>query len=433
MVRAHSIDALIAAAGIDAGAGFQAIGTGSAEHAAASVSAVTPVLVLAREGAGDLARALVGVLSKYAGETPVTLLVDRAGAVVGEDGGTVAAAAPALLEGSWPAGWEEVVAVALPALAAEEVRDDLRGLVGVIRRLRDPEDGCPWDLAQDHQSLRPHLLEETYEVLEALDGLSGDGSSMGEPVSALREELGDLLMQVVLQARVAEQAGEFTLGEVAEGIRSKLVRRHPHVFGEEEAETPEEVAQNWDRIKAAESKEDGGRRESAIEGVPAALPALARAQKLTGAGVPAGVRVGVGRGCAGQAGGGTRGDRGGGGVGAGGGGGGSAVRGVRFPASAGGGSGGCAAGGVREVRAAVPSAGGVAAGGGGSDGVGGAGRLAGALGAREGGGGVGRGAGRSRSCPSTPLRTGFDCAQDRPFDSAQDRQAEDRNDPGLSG
>ena len=282
MVRAHSIDALIAAAGIDAGAGFQAIGTGSAEHAAASVSAVTPVLVLAREGAGDLARALVGVLSKYAGETPVTLLVDRAGAVVGEDGGTVAAAAPALLEGSWPAGWEEVVAVALPALAAEEVRDDLRGLVGVIRRLRDPEDGCPWDLAQDHQSLRPHLLEETYEVLEALDGLSGDGSSMGEPVSALREELGDLLMQVVLQARVAEQAGEFTLGEVAEGIRSKLVRRHPHVFGEEEAETPEEVAQNWDRIKAAESKEDGGRRESAIEGVPAALPALARAQKLTG-------------------------------------------------------------------------------------------------------------------------------------------------------
>ena len=179
--------------------------------------------------------------------------------------------------------WErpEVVALALPALAAEEVRGDLRGLVGVIHRVRDPEGGCPWDLAQDHQSLRPHLLEETYEVLEAIDGLpQGDGGT--EAWAALREELGDLLMQIVLHARLAEQEGRFTLGEVAEGIRSKLVRRHPHVFGEGAASTPAEVERNWDQLKAAETKPGGARRESALDGVPSAMPALARAQKLAG-------------------------------------------------------------------------------------------------------------------------------------------------------
>ena len=173
------------------------------------------------------------------------------------------------------------MALALPALAAEEVRGDLRGLVGVIRRVRDPDGGCPWDLAQDHQSLRPHLLEETYEVLEAIDGLARGGGG-AEAWAALREELGDLLMQIVLHARLAEQGGRFTLGDVAEGIRAKLVRRHPHVFGEAAASTPAEVERNWDQLKAAETKPGGARRESALDGAPSALPALARAQQLTG-------------------------------------------------------------------------------------------------------------------------------------------------------
>ena len=288
-----SMDALIAAAGIDVTVGFQVVGfqvvggqgvgvqgvagggagTGGADQPDARV----PVIVLRTGEPADLG----GRLAKYPDETAVTLLVaGPGGAVLGEAGGTVATLG-GRLRARWPAGRAEVVGLALPALAAEDVRDDMQGLVGVIRRLRDPEDGCPWDLAQDHQSLRPHLLEEAYEVLEALDGLSG-GQPSAEAVDALREELGDLLMQVVLHARVAEQAGEFTLGEVAEGIRGKLVRRHPHVFGAVEASTPEEVARNWDRIKAAESKEDGSVRESAVDGVPTILPALARAQRLTG-------------------------------------------------------------------------------------------------------------------------------------------------------
>ena len=263
-----SIDALVAAAGLDPGQGVQVVPVARASQADASLATI----VLAT-GPGDPS----ALLTKYPPDTPLTPLLDdgeggiAAGAVV-----TVGAVAAAR-------SWErpEVVALALPALAAEEVRGDLRGLVGVIHRVRDPEGGCPWDLAQDHQSLRPHLLEETYEVLEAIDGLArGDGGT--EAWAALREELGDLLMQIVLHARLAEQGGRFTLGEVAEGIRAKLVRRHPHVFGEGAASTPAEVERNWDQLKAAETKPGGARRESALDGAPSALPALARAQQLTG-------------------------------------------------------------------------------------------------------------------------------------------------------
>ena len=263
-----SIDALVAAAGLDPGGGVQVVP--AARCAGADASLATIVLAT---GPGDPS----ALLAKYPPETPLTPLLDD-----GEGG--VAAGAVATV-GAVAAGrsWErpEVVALALPALAAEEVRGDLRGLVGVIRRVRDPDGGCPWDLAQDHQSLRPHLLEETYEVLEAIDGLARGGGG-AEAWAALREELGDLLMQIVLHARLAEQGGRFTLGEVAEGIRAKLVRRHPHVFGEGAASTPAEVERNWDRLKAAETKPGGAPRESALDGVPSALPALARAQKLAG-------------------------------------------------------------------------------------------------------------------------------------------------------
>ena len=96
------------------------------------------------------------------------------------------------------------------------------GTTGVIARLRDPARGCPWDLEQDHRTLRPHLLEETYEVLQALDR---------DDRHALCEELGDLMMQVFLHAQIAEEDGQFDIDDVAEGIRAKLIRRHPHVFG----------------------------------------------------------------------------------------------------------------------------------------------------------------------------------------------------------
>jgi MazG family protein len=163
----------------------------------------------------------------------------------------------------------QLVAVLVRAIKAEDVRQDFAGLRAVIARLRDPEDGCPWDLAQDHQSLRPHLLEETYEVLEALD--RGDAGS-------LREELGDLLMQVVLHAQIAEQAGDFDFDDVSEGIRAKLVHRHPHVFADVDAATPDEVAANWEVIKSGERDADA----SALDGVPTVLPSLARAHSLAG-------------------------------------------------------------------------------------------------------------------------------------------------------
>lgn len=160
-------------------------------------------------------------------------------------------------------------AAILDPIELSDVRDAPDGVRGVMDRLRDPVDGCPWDNAQTHESLRPHLLEETYEVLEAI--ASGDSTE-------LCEELGDLMMQVVLHAKLAEQAGDFTLDDVSEGIRAKLVRRHPHVFGDGTADTPKLVEGAWEQLKARERPN----RESVLDGVPRTLPALARAQSILG-------------------------------------------------------------------------------------------------------------------------------------------------------
>jgi XTP/dITP diphosphohydrolase len=122
----------------------------------------------------------------------------------------------------------------------------LQQLIEVVAQLRSPVGGCPWDLAQTPQTLIPYVIEEAYEVVDAIR--SGDKD-------AIAEELGDLLLQVVLQAQVASDRGEFTLTEVAQGITQKLIRRHPHVFGDVEVQNAEEVHQNWEQIKAAEKGE----------------------------------------------------------------------------------------------------------------------------------------------------------------------------------
>lgn len=147
------------------------------------------------------------------------------------------------------------------------------GLRRVVATLRGP-DGCPWDRVQTHESLRPYLLEEAYESLDALDGGNG---------GALCEELGDLLLQVLLHVQIAEEQGEFTLADVVGSIGSKLVRRHPHVFADAVAETPDAVIEQWDELKRRER--DG---QSALAGVPEALPALARAQAVQRRAVTAG-------------------------------------------------------------------------------------------------------------------------------------------------
>ena len=141
------------------------------------------------------------------------------------------------------------------------------GLRKVIATLRGP-DGCPWDRVQTHESLRPFLLEEVSETLEALDE--------GDP-SHLCEELGDLLLEVLLHVQIAEDEDEFRLEDVVQGISEKLVRRHPHVFGEATAETPEAVVEQWEELKREERS-----GQSALAGIPGTLPALARAQAMQG-------------------------------------------------------------------------------------------------------------------------------------------------------
>src|SRR5262245_58080716 len=129
----------------------------------------------------------------------------------------------------------------------DEAARAFQEFVAVVRALRTPETGCPWDLEQDHRSLKPYLLEEAHEVLDAID--RGDDGS-------LREELGELLLQVVLHAQLAADRGAFSIVEVVQGITAKMVRRHLHVFGSVKVSSVEEVKRNWEQIKAAE-KEPG--------------------------------------------------------------------------------------------------------------------------------------------------------------------------------
>lgn len=151
-------------------------------------------------------------------------------------------------------------------------------LVQIMDQLRSPG-GCPWDAEQTHESLSRYLLEETYEALEAMD--SGD-------VPLLKEELGDLLLQVVFHARIAQEtAPDFTLDSIAQGVVDKLVRRHPHVFTDLEVTTNEELEDNWAAIKAAEKP-----RESVTDGVPAAMPSLQVATQLMYRARKMGVSVG---------------------------------------------------------------------------------------------------------------------------------------------
>jgi tetrapyrrole methylase family protein / MazG family protein len=138
----------------------------------------------------------------------------------------------------------------------------------IVAHLRAP-DGCPWDKEQTHESLRKHLLEESYEAISAID--SGDFTDM-------REEFGDLLLQVVLQSQIANEEGQFNVNQVVQGIHSKIVRRHPHVFGELKLDDVDGVLSNWEKLK---EKERGGRNDGKglLDGVPAALPALSQAQE----------------------------------------------------------------------------------------------------------------------------------------------------------
>jgi nucleoside triphosphate diphosphatase len=150
---------------------------------------------------------------------------------------------------------------------------DIGRLIDIMAALRTPITGCPWDLEQNFSTIAPYTLEEAYEVADAIE--RGD-------LSDLKEELGDLLLQVVFHSRMAQEQGAFDFGDVVQAITEKLVRRHPHVFGDEGSHTPAAVEGLWERIKAEEKAASGksDKDAGALAGVPVGLPALTRALKL---------------------------------------------------------------------------------------------------------------------------------------------------------
>lgn len=181
--------------------------------------------------------------------------------------------------GSWTeTGSSSLASITRDTSTLSDAREEMQSLVETIWRLRQP-DGCPWDRKQTHESIGKNMIEEAYEALDCIE--AGDEAH-------LREELGDVLMQVVLHAQIAADAGAFTMTDVARDINDKLIRRHPHVFGECSATSADEVLAIWDSVKLAEkgakdadAAEAGERPEGLLEGVPRSLPALMEAQKVS--------------------------------------------------------------------------------------------------------------------------------------------------------
>jgi tetrapyrrole methylase family protein/MazG family protein len=208
-------------------------------------------------------RLKLALLEEYPGSHPVRII--RWAGVAGSE----AVVTVPLFELDRPRAGEHdhLTAVYVPPVPAAARRPSFADLVGVVARLRGP-DGCPWDREQTYVSLKRFVLEESYEVLEAIDS--------GDP-ARLCDELGDLLLQVVLQAQLAREDGYFDIRDVIAGLTDKLIRRHPHVFGDVQVSGSNEVLVNWEQIKRQERPE----RESVLDGVPTSLPALLKALEVS--------------------------------------------------------------------------------------------------------------------------------------------------------
>ncbi len=216
--------------------------------------------LIVRRTSSDLVDVVAQVLiARYPAEHPVTLW---------RDGDMQTVLLHELEKQDWADYETSLYLPPLKASEAGETRWPADPLVQVMARLRAP-DGCPWDREQTHESLRKYMLEEAYEAVEAID--------TGDP-RLICEELGDVLLQIVFHAQVASEAGQFDFHDVVEGITAKMVRRHPHVFGDAVAETPEAVTRTWEAIKRAEK--GGKATESVLGKVSSALPALTKAYEV---------------------------------------------------------------------------------------------------------------------------------------------------------
>src|SRR6188474_1306219 len=264
------LDALVAEArlrwGLDPATGLQVFAAESLLGAPIEPSRpvlIVPLATLRADAATDVAAPLPGRAGP-SGRDPLALLarlypadhpVGRFGA---DDGATVGALTASSLE----------TPIYLSPVAPELAIAGPWAMPWISNRLRQP-DGCPWDREQTHQSLRKHLLEESYEAISAID--SGDFADM-------REEFGDLLLQVVLQSQIAHEEGQFNVNQVIHGIHSKIVRRHPHVFGDLKLDGVDGVLANWEKLKAKE-RSDKKQEKGLLDGIPLALPALSQAQE----------------------------------------------------------------------------------------------------------------------------------------------------------
>jgi len=259
----QGLDLLLAAAGLDPAAGIQAV---SADRLAAiPFDPSLPLLILAADPAQD--RIVAGTLpGRHVRSGPQAVLAAMyphghpIRPLPAGDPSTVDAVDDATLRaGDW----------LVPALPPDDNLASPHGMAAISARLRAP-DGCPWDRRQDHRSLRTYLLEEAYETVDAIE--------RGSPAD-LAEELGDLYLQVVLHAQLAAEAGTFDLTDVYRTLGTKIVRRHPHVFGDLAVTGVEQVVANWETIKSAE-REEGGRPPASFAGVARALPALPASREI---------------------------------------------------------------------------------------------------------------------------------------------------------
>ena len=258
---ARGVDRLLAAAGLDAALGVQVVS--GRRLASVAFDPSLPLVLLAEPATGDEPGSLPGrharkgarevLRSLYPADHPVRRLPD--GAPLPLDGLTD--------DDLWAADW------LVPALNALDNLASPHGMAAISARLR-AADGCPWDRRQTHASLRPFVLEEAYETVDAIEG--------GTPED-LAEELGDLFLQIILHAQLAAEDGAFDLTDVYRTLGAKIIRRHPHVFGDLEVSGADEVLRNWEAIKAAE-RHDAGGPPSAFSGIARALPALAASREI---------------------------------------------------------------------------------------------------------------------------------------------------------